>query len=85
MLIKVPFISLVNLIIGKQVVKEMIQQDANVEDVSAELKLLLEDKVYRQGILDAYDNLIKILDTGSASENAANLMVKYLQEDELKI
>ncbi len=81
MLIKVPYISLVNLIIGKQVVKEMIQQDANVEDVSTELTLLLEDKTYRQGILNAYDELIKILDTGSASENAANLMVKYLRNE----
>ncbi|MEO7989183.1 MAG: lipid-A-disaccharide synthase [Chryseolinea sp.] len=81
MLIKVPYISLVNLIIGKQVVKEMIQQDANVEDVSAELKLLLENQTYRQGILNSYDNLIKILDTGSASENAATLMVKYLKKD----
>ena len=85
MLIKVPYISLVNLIIGQQVVKEMIQQDANVEDVSTELILLLENQTYRQGILDAYENLIKILDTGSASENAANLMVNYLQQDELKI
>ncbi len=81
MLIKVPYISLVNLIIGKQVVKELIQQDANVEDVSSELKQLLEDQTYLQGILNAYDNLIKILDTGSASENAANLMVKYLRTD----
>jgi lipid-A-disaccharide synthase len=85
MLIKVPFISLVNLIIGKQVVKEMIQYDANVEDVSAELKSLLEDQVYRQGILGAYDNLIKILDTGSASENTASLMVQYLRDDAQKI
>ncbi len=82
MLIKVPYISLVNLIIGKQVVKEMIQQDANAEDVSVELKLLLENQTYQQGILDAYDNLIKILDTGSASENAARLMVKYLRGED---
>ncbi|HPM31528.1 MAG TPA: lipid-A-disaccharide synthase [Chryseolinea sp.] len=81
MLIKVPFISLVNLIIGKQVVKEMIQQDANVNDVSTELSLLLENQTYRQGILDAYDNLIKILDTGSASENASKLMVGYLRNE----
>ncbi len=81
MMIKVPYISLVNLIIGKQVVKEMIQQDANEEDVSAELKSLLENQTYRQGILDSYDNLIKILDTGSASENAAKLMVGYLRNE----
>ena len=80
-LIKVPYISLVNLIAGKEVVKEMIQSKANPENVSQELQKIVEDIAYRQTMIDEYDQIIKILDTGSASENAATLMLKYLHEE----
>ncbi len=80
-LVKVTFISLVNLIAGKEVVKEMIQSEANPENISQELTKILKDIPYRQKMLEAYDEIIKILDTGSASENTARLMVKYLQEE----
>ena len=79
MVIRVPFISLVNLIAGKAVVKELIQDDANADKISAELKALLSDGAYRDGMLADYDEVIRILDTGSASENAATLMVQYLR------
>lgn len=78
MVIKVPFISLVNLIAGKEVVKELIQDDASVENMSAELRALLTDTGYRNRMLENYDSIIRLLDTGSASENAARLMVGYL-------
>jgi lipid-A-disaccharide synthase len=76
--IKVPFISLVNLIAGKEVVKEMIQKSANPDNVSNELDRILKDDVYRCNMISEYEKIISILDTGSASENAATLMVKYL-------
>lgn len=81
LLIRVPFISLVNLIAGKAVIKELIQQQANAEDIGNELKALITDKAYRSGILKDYDTVFKTLDTGSASENAGRLMVKYLKEE----
>lgn len=77
-LINVQFISLVNLIADKEVIKELIQDDANVITIGNELKLLVEDQTYRQVILDEYANIINLLDTGSASENTARLMMKYL-------
>lgn len=76
--IKVPFISLVNLIANKEVIRELIQDQATVETISSELGKLVEDDSYRSGILNEYDKLYKVLDTGSASENTARLMVKYL-------
>jgi lipid-A-disaccharide synthase len=79
MVIRVPFISLVNLIAGKEVVKELIQDNASIERMSAELRALLSDTGYRKRILENYDAIIKVLDTGSASENAARLMVGYLR------
>jgi lipid-A-disaccharide synthase len=79
LMIKVKFISLVNLIADKEVIKELIQDDANVNSISMELQQLLADGKYRQEMLDNYDQIIKMLDIGSASENAARLMVQYLK------
>jgi lipid-A-disaccharide synthase len=79
MLIKVPHISLVNLIAGKEVIRELIQQKANAQEIGKELKALLFDSDYRSGILNHYENIYKLLDSGSASENTARLMVKYLK------
>ncbi len=79
-LVSVPFISLVNLIASKEVVKELIQSNASPDLLSMELTRIVEDKLYRQGIASEYEKIIKRLDTGSASENAATLMVKYLNE-----
>lgn len=78
-LVSVEFISLVNLIAGRQVVKELIQSQANVDTVSDELEKIIEDSNYRTRMVDGYEEIIRILDTGSASENAAKLMVGYLQ------
>ena len=77
-LVKVDYISLVNLIADKMVVKELIQDDFNLERLSEELKSLVENEDYRAGMLAEYDSIYKRLDQGSASENAAQLMVKYL-------
>lgn len=78
-LIRVPFISLVNLVAQREVVKELIQQEASEENVVSELKNILEVKTYREGIEKGYEEIIKVLDSGSASENTARLMLGYLQ------
>ncbi len=77
-LVKVKFISLVNLIAGKEVIRELIQEKATVDTISAELKKLVSDDSYRNEMLEEYKKLYKTLDTGSASENTAKLMFKYL-------
>jgi lipid-A-disaccharide synthase len=84
-LIRVPFISLVNLIADREVVKEMIQQKANTNDVSAELNLILSDKQYRKKIIDGYEEIRIALDTGSASENTAMLMLHDLKSPNFQI
>jgi lipid-A-disaccharide synthase len=79
LLINVEFISLVNLIAGKEVVKEMIQQESNASAISIELDKIVADKNYRQKMIDDYTQITNLLDTGSASENTARLMVNYLK------
>lgn len=77
--VKVKYISLVNLIAGKEVIRELIQEEASVETITAELSRLLMEGDYRRSMLAAYTDTLKVLDTGSASENAAGLMIDYLR------
>jgi lipid-A-disaccharide synthase len=70
--VKVPFISLVNLIMGKEVVREMIQNGLNESALEKELHALLEDDAYRQRMREDYEALWKKLESGgSASQLAA--------------
>jgi lipid-A-disaccharide synthase len=77
--VKVPFISLVNLIANKEVVKELLQDNCTPATVSDELQRLLHDKVYRDNVQLGNQEVYKILDIGSASENTAKLMIEYLK------
>ncbi len=79
-LVKIPFISLSNLIVNRLIFKEFIQDEMNAANLNTELKLLLEDGSYRKKMLSDYDEVYQILDTGSASENAAGLMYNYLRK-----
>ncbi|MEO8474474.1 MAG: lipid-A-disaccharide synthase [Chryseolinea sp.] len=74
LLVRVPFISLVNLIAGREVVKEMLQSAANPQSVSQELEKILVNASYRELMLEGYGDIIKQLDNGSASKNTARLM-----------
>lgn len=79
--IKVNFISLVNLIMDTEVVKELIQKDANHDEIADELDLLLNKKVYRQQMLDSYAKLQGIMGQPGASTRVAELINKYLNPE----
>ncbi|MCK5782226.1 MAG: lipid-A-disaccharide synthase [Flavobacteriales bacterium] len=78
-LVKIDYISLVNLIMDSEVVTELIQEDFNTERLSIELKYILEGDG-REKMLSSFDELINILGGSGASENTAKLMYKYLNE-----
>ncbi len=59
-LVKVKFISLVNLLSGKEVVKEMLQEDATSDNIFSELKRIVSDTAYRESMLSS---LKKVKDT----------------------
>lgn len=74
--IRLPFVSLVNLIAGKQIVQELLQHDCTPRRVAEELRKILTFK--RSYTLKAYEELIgQIALPKSASETAAELMVRY--------
>jgi lipid-A-disaccharide synthase len=78
-MVSIPFISLVNLIAGKEVVKELIQGDATEEAITTILSKIVPSGKDRDAMLGGYNEMLSLLDTGSsASDNAARLMVKYL-------
>ena len=79
MVLKVQFVSLVNLIAGKEVVKELVAGTMTVNNVKEELSKILYDEKYRAGMLQEYDRIIRILGSAGASEHAAKEMVRLLK------
>lgn len=79
-LIKVAYISLVNLVANKEAVKELIQKDCNAENVTAELQLIVEGGHKRPQIMQDYADLKELMGETGASARAGKLMVKYLNE-----
>lgn len=76
LLLKVPYISLVNLIAGHRVVTELIQGDYDSANVVAELESLLTDEGTKKRISEGYSEIRKVLGDKSASKNAAEIIYK---------
>jgi len=77
--IKPEFISLVNLILGREVVNEIIQTGVR-RKISAELHRILEDNAYRMQMLDDFKELRSMLGETGAHLRLADRIVKYLKE-----
>ena len=77
--LKVKFVSLVNLIAGKEVVRELVAADMRLENIKAELgKLLPADSKERAVMLKEYNRMLEILGAAGASERAAGKIVALL-------
>lgn len=79
-LIRVPYISLPNLIAAKKVVRELIQDDFSLDHLHQELLRLLSDAAYRQEMLEGYDLIRKRLGEQQASERVAHLILESLDK-----
>ncbi len=78
-LIRVKYISLVNLIMDRPVVKELIQEELTVPNLVRELKLLLTDQEVKARILADYAGLRNLLAReGNASAKAAESIIGFL-------
>lgn len=76
LLIKIPYVSLVNIIAQKEVVKELLGHHFKATALTQELQRLLHDKAYRNRILAHYDAVAQSLGTAVASDTAAKDMVE---------
>lgn len=79
-ILKVKYISLVNLVSGSEVVTELVADGMTVDNIRCELSAIIEGGSRRIQMLSGYDRMIQILGTPGASERAAKLMVKYLKK-----
>ncbi|OFX83281.1 MAG: lipid-A-disaccharide synthase [Bacteroidetes bacterium GWF2_33_16] len=78
MLVKIKFISLVNLIMDNEVVKELIHFNVTPDKISSELDLLLYNDEYRSNMLNNYQQLREKLGGTGASERVAKLIYNNL-------
>ena len=77
-LVKIKFISLVNLIMDRLVVKELIQDDLTVNNLTTELKLILDNEQVRSKMIADYKELKAKLGGVGASMRAAESIWKFL-------
>jgi lipid-A-disaccharide synthase len=79
-LIKIKFISLVNLILDKEAVVELIQNECNPIRIREEVALIMEGKPKRNQILKDYQELVQLLGEGGASKKVARSLLKTIQD-----
>ena len=78
MIVKAKFISLGNLIADRLVFRELIQDECNADALVTEIRRLIEDRRYRDGMLEGYASIRKLLGGGGASEAVAKAMIREL-------
>ena len=75
-LVKIKFISLVNLIMDREIVKELIQNNCTVPNIQKEIDLILYHKSYREKMMAEYNALLNIIGEGGCSEKIAQDLIK---------
>ncbi len=74
LLFSIPYFTLVNIISGKEVIRELLGDEFTTEKVAAELQRLLTDEAYTKEMLANYEHLYKRLGTQPAAATAAEII-----------
>ncbi|MBQ7856704.1 MAG: lipid-A-disaccharide synthase [Alistipes sp.] len=77
--LKIPFISLVNINLGREAVREVVCAKLDLEDAERELRSILSGGVKRERMLADFDELKALIGDEGASARFANDMVKSLK------
>ena len=80
-ILKVKYISLVNLIAGREVVRELVADTMTVAQIKTELGRILNDESWRREMLAGYDEVSKRLGEPGAPAKAACLIRSLLAKD----
>ena len=83
--LKVPWVSLVNLNLGREAVTEIIQSDLSIERAERELRAIVHGGSKREKMLADFDALRAIIGGAGASERFARRIVDALGETQLKM
>jgi len=70
----VPYFTLVNIITGKEVIRECISNDFTVDKIETELQRLLTDEAYKKEMLASYEHLRSLLGSQPAAATAAAII-----------
>lgn len=81
MFLKVPYISLVNLVVGREVVPELVAEQMNVQNCRRHLESILPGGSAREAQLQGYEEMAAQLGEPGAPQRTAQLIVKLLQKD----
>ena len=79
--LKVKYISLVNLIAAKEAVKELVADTMTVENIREELQRILYNKEYREQMLSAYEDMAKRLGEPGAPKHVARKIFSLLKKN----
>lgn len=77
--LKIPWFSLVNLVMDKEIVKEFFQENCTPANISGELRKILEDEDYRAAMLNNYKLMLEKLGPPGCADRAAEEMVRLLR------
>ena len=81
MFLKVPYISLVNLVVSREVVPELVAEQMNVQNCRRHLESILPGGSAREAQLQGYEEMAAQLGEPGAPQRTAQLIVKLLQKD----
>lgn len=73
-LVKVDYVSLVNLLSGKEVVKEFLQKEATADNIYSEMKRIMEDRFYRNRMISHFKELKNLIGGRKTSKRVAAIV-----------
>ena len=76
---KVPYLGIVNVIAGREIVTELLQEDARGDKIASQLQFLMEDSSARSAMRADLREITSQLGEGSAHQNAAQAIVTLFE------
>lgn len=84
LVLKIPFVSLVNINLGREAVRELVCHRVDMEEAERELRSILTGGAKRQRMLADFDELRQLIGEAGASERFAEAMLSQLEEQREK-
>lgn len=75
-IVRVKHVSLVNILSKREVVRELLQKDATVENIILELKRMMSDQEYRSQMQQSYDEVRKVFAEKHASDRVSDMVIE---------